>query len=90
MSRVISGGSLWEEKEYCEEIEGIVVSVRDRSIEFMDDVSGQTAFIPFSAVRDWRFVDRQDKKGLNLHDLLVDDEISVDIPKWLARKEFGR
>lgn len=66
---------------------GLVVSVRDKSVLFFDDGSGREAFVPVSKVMDWWFTACGTKRGLRLCDLELNDEVTILVPTWLARKE---
>jgi hypothetical protein len=68
-------------------LKGLVVLVRDKSILFFDDGSAREVFIPVRSVVDWWFISDGSKRGLRLTDLELNDEISVIIPIWLAKKE---
>jgi len=66
---------------------GLVVRVTSSSVLFYDDVSVQEVFVPLSQVRDFYFTSSGGKRGLTLQDLELDDEVTLVIPKWLAKKE---
>ena len=68
-------------------LKGLVVRVSDKSLLFFDDGSGREAFLPLSKILDWWFTSSGSKRHLRLIDLELDDEITVLIPTWLARKE---
>ena len=68
-------------------ISGLVVWNRQASVLFFEDETATEVFIPKSVIADWWFVHNKDKNGLRLEDLAKNDEISLVVPKWLARKE---
>ena len=66
---------------------GMVVHMYDSSMLFFDDDSQQEIFIPLSQVKDWWFTSSKSKSGLKLEDCELDDELTIVIPGWLAKKE---
>ncbi|MDR1945983.1 MAG: hypothetical protein LBQ51_02295 [Desulfovibrio sp.] len=66
---------------------GVIVMRMPRSVLFFDDVCVKELFIPMSVILDWHFTTCGTKRNLNVPDLERDDEVSLYIPKWLARKE---
>jgi hypothetical protein len=71
------------------EREGLIVSVRQMSIEFFDDVTEEVVFVPRSLVDDWWFTDSKDRNDLSLDDLEDGDEVILCIAKWFVQKELG-
>lgn len=68
-------------------LKGIVVRVTDNFLLFFDDGTGRETFLPFSKIMDWWFTSNGGKRHLRIVDLELDDDITVLIPIWLARKE---
>lgn len=66
---------------------GLVVAARDASILFFDDDSGREVFLPVSTITDWWFTVDGTKRGMQLSDLELNDEVTMLIPIWLAKKE---
>jgi hypothetical protein len=66
---------------------GLVVRAAEKSILFFDDATGREVFIPISKILDWWFSDAGTKRGLRIQDLELNDEITILIPTWLAKKE---
>lgn len=66
---------------------GLVVSLRQASVLFFDDEAVKEVFVPVSLIKDWWFTTDGTKRGLGLGDLELDDEVTLVIPKWLAKKE---
>ncbi|MBQ9366757.1 MAG: hypothetical protein IJT83_03165 [Victivallales bacterium] len=66
---------------------GMVVRVQNASVLFFDDASQQEIFVPLSQVKDWWFTASSSKRGFALDDCELDDEITICIPRWLAKKE---
>ena len=69
------------------EREGMVVRLHAASVLFFDDESQQEIFIPLSQIKDWWFTSSHSKRGLELEDCELDDELTIVIPGWLAKKE---
>lgn len=68
-------------------LSGIVVRISEKSVLFFDDASGQEIFVPISRIMDWWFTSCGTKRGLRICDLELDDEITILMPTWLAKKE---
>ena len=68
-------------------LNGLVVKVTTKAVLFFDDGSGREAFLPFSKIMDWWFTAGGGRRHLRVVDLELDDEITVVIPTWLARRE---
>jgi hypothetical protein len=68
-------------------VTGMVVLSRTASLLFFEDETATEVFVPTSQIVDWWFVDNHGKKGLRLEDLKRNDQVSLVIPKWLARRE---
>jgi len=69
------------------EAAGVVMKVRERSILLFHDDSVNEVFVPRSKIIDWWFTRNGRKDGLGLDDLELDDEVTLLIPKWLAKRE---
>lgn len=67
--------------------DGMVVRQNGVSVLFFDDSSQKEVFIPLSQVTDWWFTSSGSKQNLRLADLELDDEVTLVIPRWLAKKE---
>jgi hypothetical protein len=66
---------------------GVVAALRDKSIIFFDDAAVKEVFVPISRILDWQFTREKTKKNLRIRDLERDDEVSIYIPQWLAKRE---
>lgn len=69
------------------ELSGLVVRHGPKSLLFFDDESVQEVWLPYSKIIDWKFTDSNDDGCLDVRDLELNDEITVTIPRWLAKKE---
>lgn len=65
---------------------GLVVRTTPKAVLFFDDIVGYEYWVPRTSVRDWSFMTGV-KRGLGLSDLEPDDEISLELPRWLLVKE---
>ncbi len=66
---------------------GLVVKLHQHSLLFFDDKSETEIFIPYTQIRDFWYTDCMGNLGNRVSDLEQDDEITIVIPEWLARKE---
>lgn len=67
--------------------DGLVVKLHKASLLFFDDKAQTEVFIPFSQIRDLWYTGCTGKLKVQIHELDPDDEITVVIPEWLAKKE---
>lgn len=67
--------------------EGLVVKFTEKSLLFFDDEAATEVFIPLTQIRDVWFTSGTKLLSTKLDALEPDDEISILIPAWLARKE---
>lgn len=67
--------------------EGLVVKLHKASLLFFDDKAQTEVFIPYSQIRDFWYTDCTGNLNKQIYDLEPDDEITIVIPQWLARKE---
>jgi len=65
---------------------GSVVGNSGACLFFFDDDAGQEVSLGYNSIRDWRFQNTT-RQALELRHLERDDEIEVEVPKWLLRKE---
>jgi hypothetical protein len=68
-------------------LEGLVVKVTKGAVLLFHDDTGQEVFIPKSQVHDWFFTRGGSKQRLSLNDLELNDEITLVVPRWLAKRE---
>lgn len=69
---------------------GLVVKLSKSSLLFFDDNAQTEIFIPYSQILHFWFTDKEHRKNsieLTVLDLEPNDEVSIVIPKWLAKKE---
>ena len=67
--------------------DGLAVKHNKASLLFFDDKAQTEIFIPYSQIRDWWYTDCPSNLNLEIAQIEPDDEITIVIPQWLARKE---
>lgn len=69
---------------------GSILRVTPAAVLFSDWLSRKEVFLPISQIRRWG-MENVSYPGKSLRDMVETDEmIWVEIPKWLAEKEFFR
>lgn len=69
-------------------LHGTVLRVCSRSILFRDEQTKQEVFLPASQIRRWGVEGEIFSKEELLSDVLEGDAIFLEIPDWLAEREF--
>ena len=67
---------------------GLAIRLHKSSLLFFDDNAQTEIFVPYTQIRDFWFTGTGSKlSARKIEDIEPDDEITILIPVWLARKE---
>ena len=66
---------------------GLAIRLHKSSLLFFDDNAQTEIFVPYTQIRDFWFTGTGSKHSRKIEDIEPDDEITILIPVWLARKE---
>ena len=67
--------------------QGLVVRTTRQAIVFFDDKATRQWVVPFKCVKDWYFTASGLQNGLRLEHLELNDEVTLEVPRWLLLKE---
>lgn len=66
---------------------GLVVRGSRQALLFFDDKATRQWMVPFKCVKDWYFTASGLQNGLKLEHLELNDEVTLELPRWLLIKE---
>ena len=66
---------------------GLVIRLHKSSLLFFDDKAQTEVFVPYTQIRDFWFIGTASRRSRRIEEIEPDDEITILIPLWLARKE---